>query len=114
MLDRIKLIDVILDNQSSSDVDLVKALESFIATGKPYDHSLKDSLDCCGITKPGKEVEDKLKQKTNSISEEVELIESIFTKRETSYMIVTSKIRVNKLEEALNEIMKMIGDKNDE
>ena len=52
VLDRIKLIDVVLDNQSVPDVDLITALENFIASSKPYNHEEDSSLRGCGVEKP--------------------------------------------------------------
>ena len=115
VLDRIKLIDVVLDNQSVPDVDLITALENFIASSKPYNHEEDSSLRGCGVEKPSPDKNAKLKNTDYStLSEETELIESIFNKRELAYLVVSSKKQLIELQKVLKEIYKVIKERDDE
>ena len=115
VLDRIKLIDVILDNQSAPDVDLITALENFIASSKPYNHEEDSSLRGCGVEKPSPDKFAKLKDTNcSTLSEEAELIESIFNKRELAYLVVSSKKQLIELQKVLKEIYKVIKERDDE
>jgi len=87
MIDRIKLLDTILDNQESTDIELILKIENVISNGISFNHSNTDVKQACGIDRRKPDFKSRNKDFTK-ISEEVEHLEKVLTKREITFMTV--------------------------
>ncbi len=110
MIDRMKLLDTLLDNQDLNDEALVVLIENEIAAGIAYNHKAEHTRDACGI-KEGDRDTSILSKKYSKTSEQVKATEETFSKRELAYMFVVSHIRSKGIErklESLEELLQMI------
>lgn len=82
------LYDVLLDNQDKSNKEIIRAMEKAISSLTPFDHSEENVRLACNIDLKDKDTSSISSKKLTKVSQEVEAIEKIFTKRECVYMLV--------------------------
>lgn len=92
MINRSKLLDLLLDNQELTDQQLVKEIEDFLANNVPYDHSNINVQGACKISLTG----DSMKEldEITKTSEKIEAAEKMFSKRELAYLFVSAVMRI--------------------
>ena len=88
MIDRMKLLDTLLDNQDVSDDVLVPKVESLIAKGIGFRHKEENPKDACNVVRKASEIK-RFKERYDKFSEEVEAIEEAMTKRELAMAVIT-------------------------
>ena len=83
-----EMLDFVLENKDSKDEELVKLVEGFIASKKPYNHEDKTTTAACYICDID-DLEDRLKNsgKPQRFSEEVERMENTLSKREACFLL---------------------------
>ena len=83
-----KLYDVLLDNHNSPKDKLISELEAAIAKLKPYNHNEENIRIACGIDMKEKDTSAISGKGIDKISQEIEILEKVFTKREAIFMLV--------------------------
>jgi len=108
-MDPMVLVDAVLDNQDKSDFEIIHAVESSISHQFPYNHEA-DSVDEACNRIPGGDERDStyMEKEYDTLSEEIEALESTFTKREMAIMLGHCKrklVRIKRAEESLAELI---------
>ena len=111
MIDRIKLLDALLDNQDLSDEALVILVEGIISEGLGFSHSEKDVKLACKISRTRKDF-GSFKER-DKVSQEVEDLEKSLTKREIAYLTIMTAHKSKKMGEMdeLLGLLKMLKDR---
>ena len=114
-LDRHKLLDVLLDNQSISDSELILKIERIISESKPYNHKASEIQEACRITDIASSENNSrdfsaLVGPFKTISSRIEVVESMFTKRELSFLLIENLRKVEKAKDVINTISKLKDD----
>lgn len=83
-----EMLDFVLENKDSKDKELVKLVEGFIASKKPYNHEEKTTTAACSICDID-DLEGRLKNsdEPQKFSEEVERMENSLSKREACFLL---------------------------
>jgi hypothetical protein len=109
MIDRIKLLDVLLDNQDIDDDSLIIKIERFISEGIGFNHSEKDIKTACKISELRGEVS--FSSEYDKISKEVEELEKTFTKREIAATTITLIHKINEINNMM-QLLKILRDRS--
>jgi hypothetical protein len=109
MINRIKLLDVLLDNQDIDDDSLIMKIEKFISEGIGFNHSEKDVITACKISKARSEINFSSEQ--DKVSKEVENLERTFSKREIAVTTITLIHKVKEINNVM-QLLKMLKDRD--
>jgi hypothetical protein len=107
MINRIKLLDTLLDNQDLSDDQLVSLIEKELASGIPYNHKLEDIRQACGVKELDRDISILSKDFART-SEHVNEVEKLFSKRELAFMFLLAHKRVAMANTKLKELDKLV------
>lgn len=107
LLDHGTLVDIILDNRDVSDKVLIKKLERAISKAYPYDHEAESVFDAVKIEDNSTKDFSKLQKDYDKVSQEVEAMETFFSKRELAFIATQSKNRLAKFKEVFVMINKL-------
>lgn len=99
-----KIVDAVLENQDSSSIDLILATERSISAQIPYSHHKDKILEACNIPKITDDTLDKLGKDFSKVSEEVEAIEYLFTKRQLAYLLSLAQRQMEYLQSQLKSL----------
>lgn len=99
-----KIVDAVLENQNSSSIDLILATERSIADQIPYSHHKDKILEACNIPNITGDTLDKLDKDYSKVSEEVEAIEYLFTKRQLAYLLSLAQRQLENLQSHLKNL----------
>lgn len=111
-LDVGKLVDILLDHQNEDDEKIIHLIEDAISEHIGFNHAADEIGTACKIDmEKNKHVS--IQANFNKISEEVEALEKVFTKREITYIAVMGKQKLEKTKKIL-ELITTLKKKLDE
>ena len=105
-----EMLDFVLENKDSKDEELVKLVEGFIASKKPYNHEEKTTTAACSICDLDS-LEGRLKNsdELQKFSEEVERMENALSKREACFLLSHLFVENIMMREKINTLLRGLG-----
>ena len=97
------------------DKKTILALEKEIASAIPFLHDAKETTDAIGVDLEVIKASHMalIEDKSTSFSKMVEFAETILTKRETTFLMLSAQIQMAKLIDELEQIKKKVGKKRE-
>lgn len=111
-LDVGKLVDILLDHQNEDDLKIIHLLEDAISNQIGFTHTADDIGEACHIDME-KNKHISVRAEFTKVSEEVEALEKMFTKREIAYVAMMSKQKLKRTKKIL-ELVVQLKEKLDE
>ena len=103
-LDVGKLVDILLDHQNEDDDKIIHLLEDAISEHLGFNHSLDEIGEACHVDMERNKAVT-VRANFSKVSEEVEALEKMFTKREIAYIAMMSKQKMKRAKKILDLVV---------